>query len=85
MGIAGKGIEIIYTENNSNMKAINVFTHPICPGCYSVAVIDDGGGLLVKYYKVEAGTITETDDKRVRRVLDRRIRLWKAKVPELVG
>ena len=62
------------------MKAVNVFTHPLCPDCYSVAVIDEGGGLLNKYYSVEAGTITETSDKRTRRLLDRRIEEWRSKV-----
>lgn len=69
-----------FKSETLKMKSANVFTHPLCPDCFAVAVIDDNGRLTVKYYKVTDAGFTETDNRQTRRVLGRLVRDWRVKV-----
>ncbi|RHO72722.1 hypothetical protein DW082_00225 [Alistipes sp. AF48-12] len=62
------------------MKSANVFTHPLCPDCFAVAVIDDNGRLMVKYYEVAGTGFTGMDGRRVRRELGRLVPDWHVKI-----
>ena len=54
--------------------------HPLCPDCFAVAVIDDNGRLMVKYYEVAGTGFTGMDGRRVRRELGRLVPDWHVKI-----
>lgn len=65
------------------MKAAKLFFHPLCPGKYLIVVIDTSDLLWVKCYEVSPTGITETEGKRLRRLLSKRVKEWKARVDAL--